>query len=379
MRIRLLREVNGAKAHSIVECDDATGVPLVESGDAERFGADEEANERATAIKAMAAKGAQVNIKRGEKMSKEYMVGKAIQSFVSGKAVTGMSEGTAADGGAVLYTAVAEIVGAGLMGSKVYARARKIPMPKGANAIKVPVDSSNPFLRASAPVVTSPAEGAQKTATKLAFDPVTLTLGKTVLYIPLTDELLQDAPALEAYVVQYGKGKIALDLDAAILTGGTGGHTAIVGASGYAVTSNLTLSSEAVAKAEIQGYVAKIQPGLSPEWYVSIGTWASIVGVLATASNIEKMLIDVRPGQERLWGLPVNVMPCLNAQCILADVGQYTVAEAALADVVTMTDGIRFDYDESVLRIVHRSAGAPTFHTKATADSLTVGAFVSKA
>lgn len=380
MKVKLVKTIKDAQIGSIVECDEKTAKELIEKNEAIEYTEKVELEEKELAIKkSLKEKETKEHINKGIKMSEnksdKYIVGKAI-SQLAGKAVTGMSEGTAGDGGNLLGTAVAELMGIAMAGSKVYSKCRKIVMPDRMNAMKVPVDTSDPWIKATAPTPTNPAEGAQKTATKLAFGARTLTLTKTVFYVPLTDELLQDVAMVDGFVRQYIRAKLATVLDYEILAGGGGGYTAIAGDSSYVASGTVSATP---TQAELYTFVNAIDDRFKDgaEWFISPALWATFVSTFNTSNNIGTQIIDVNG--MKLYGKPVNVMPCLNSEVILGDFGQYTVVEPAVNDVISVSESIRFDYDETVLRLVHRGAGAATFAKRTVADSTYIAAFCEKA
>ena len=110
---------------------------------------------------------------------------------------------------------------------------------------------------------------------------------------------------------------------------------------------------------------------------MSIALWSAAVSAFGTAANINNQLIDI--AGKKLLGIPVTVMPQLNAEVVLANLNHYTVAVPRINDVMSVSESIRFDYDETVYRLVHRGAGAATWANRTSADSLTIGAFVEKA
>lgn len=375
---------------SIVEVDDATGQALVEQGvavvyeEAEEAAEEEEVLEQAKKINILKRGKEKMEKKEFEKKSfenkKDYIasefgdnfVGKAFQNLCSGKAVTGQSEGTAADGGNLMYTAVSEVMGIAVDGSQVWAKCPKLTLPDGANAIVVPTDDSDPWVKASVPTPTNPAEGAQKTATKVAFGAATLTLTKNVMYIPSTDELLQDANMMDAYIRNYARGKMGAVLDYEILAGGGGGYAAI---SGNANTTDVTITEATPTIAQIYTMLNNIDPRLQngSEFFMSIALWQNCVSAFATAANLHNQLIHVQG--KKLIGYPVTVMPCLNDIMIFGNLSQYQVAVPANNDIMAVSEHIRFDYDETVYRLVHRGAGDIVYNSKTAADAQEVSAF----
>lgn len=375
MRIKLNKSYKDTPEHSVVECDEVTGKALIADGTAVEYTDTLSELEHKNAVKALAkaeTKTINVNVK-GKAMDKN-IIGKALRAIREGKAVTGMSEGTANDGGALVGTFVSEIMGVAMDGSKVYSKCRKIVLPARMNAAKIPVDNSDPWIKATAPVPTNPAEGGDKTATKLAFLPRTLTLAKTVLYVPVTDELLEDDATLDGFVRGYLRSKLAGTLDGEILTGNAGGYAKISGDTGYCGTASITEATPTAA--ELYAMVAQIDPRLigGAEWFIAPAQWAYIVGALATSANIQNQLIDV--SGMKLFGKAVTVMPQLTGKAILVNLSAYTVVEPSVTDVIEFSRDVRFYNDESVFRLVHRGAGALTWASRTAADATTLSAAV---
>lgn len=367
MKIRLNKEVNGAPQGSIVEVDELTAKTLIRVQEAIEYTDDVELAEKKQAVKEE-VNVPNIVVKRTKIM--ENIIGKAFRSIYDQKAVTGMSEGTAADGGNLIGTAVAEVMGIALSNSKVWSKCKKITLPDKTNSIKVPIDASDPWIVTSVPVPNFPAEGGQKTATKLAFGAQTLTLGKTVFYIPVTDELLSDVGMLDQFVRQYAFQKLAGTLDTACLSGAAS-YSGVVGNATYTTSVNI---STAPTMDQIYSAVAAIDPRLSPEWYMGPADWVQCKYAFVKADNLSMQLID--PNGMKLAGLPVNILPQLS-RIVIGDFSQYCVAVPSINDIMAVSEHIRFDYDETVYRLVHRSAGAPCWTVRTAADGTAIGAFAN--
>jgi HK97 family phage major capsid protein len=63
---------------------------------------------------------------------------------------------------------------------------------------------------------------------------------------------------------------------------------------------------------------------------------------------------------------------------VLGNFSQYIVVEPNINNVMASSDSVRFEYDETVLRLVARFGGTPGFAKRTLADSTTVAAFVVK-
>jgi HK97 family phage major capsid protein len=380
MQIKLLQDFNGTVKGSLVEVDDVTGVDLISKQIAE---IDEITKEQIeTKVNEIVQKtleseklDKQVNIRIKNMENDKFVIGKMFQ-HIAKKTITGNSEtSSAADGGNLVVTGIAELAPLVMLESKVYAKCRKVPVSTASNAMKVAFDASATFIAGSAAVASNPAEGVAGTATKLVTDAKTLTLTKTTIPIYVTEELLEDAQSVDAWIRGSLVGKMANVLDAQILASGAGGFEAVIGATGYTATQSISATP---TLAEVQAVVSKVHPNFKPEFYMSITLWNLMVGTFGTASNIMNQLIDI--SGKKLLGIPVNVMPFLSAaQLVLGDFSQYTVIEASNGDSLKINDSVRFMEGEVIYKLQHRGAGAICYKSQATGDSLTVSAFVQKA
>ena len=73
-------------------------------------------------------------------------------------------------------------------------------MTTSTNSITFPVDATAPWDAANGPQVVNLLEGAQKPPSKPSLTPFTTAVHKSIALVPMTDELLEDAPALNAYM-----------------------------------------------------------------------------------------------------------------------------------------------------------------------------------
>lgn len=377
MQIKMLTDHADSKANDIVDCDEITAGELIAAGKAEKNSQSEV--EVKAVIDSMIDKHINIHVsgkeKKMETKNVEFAIGKMFQR-IAGKTITGNSEtGSAADGGNLVFTGLAELAPLVIQNSVVYSKCRKIPVMKNANAMKVPIDASDYVIAANAPVASaSVAEGVAGSATKIVTGARTLTLAKTTIPIAVTEELLEDNAAVDAWVRASMVGKLANVLDYDVLVGASG-YTGVIGDTGYTVTQSISATP---TLAEVQAVTSKVHPLLSPEWYMSITLWNLMVGTFGTAANIQNQLINIS-GKE-LLGKKVNVMPCLSAtQLVFGDFSQYTVLESPLGDRIAVSDQVRFLEGEVVFKMTHRGAGAVTFAARPTADSLSVGAFAQKA
>ena len=377
MQLKLLKDYKEAKAGSICDVDEKQSIELIESGIAQ---IDET---KVESIKELVEEivNKEINIKKGIKVMEnkdmEFGLGKYFQNIAK-KAITGNSEtSSAADGGALVYTGLADVQNIIMAESQVYGKCDKINLSKNANAMKVPVDISDYVVKATAPVAYNPAEGSAGTASKLQFDARTLTMVKSSIYVPVTSELLEDSGAMDSFIRQALVGKMSNVLDMEVLLGSAAGYTGIVGDTGYTLTQSISATP---TLAELTTATLKVHPVLQAgaEWFMSATFWALVVNTLATEKNVAMQNINV--AERTLLGKKVNIVPCLSAtQVVFANLKGYKVIEAPLGDRLTVSDQVRFAEDEIVFKLTHRGAGAGVIKARATGDSLSVSYACQKA
>lgn len=136
---------------------------------------------------------------------------------------TGLGETVAADGGFAVGTDYAT----GIM-EKVYdtgqilGKVKRIPVSSGANSMKLPaIDESSRADGSRSGGVRAYwlEEAGALTASQPKIRQNSLTLKKVGALVYLTDELMQDAPALEAWVMQNLPGELVFKIEDAIVNG----------------------------------------------------------------------------------------------------------------------------------------------------------------
>lgn len=377
MKIVITQDMEGASKDSIVECDEVQGKQLIDEKKAHEYVETKvDVKEVEQRVKEQVSKAlVQENKMDIEKKNVEFAIGKMFRQ-IAGKAITGNSEtGSATTGPEVVYTGMAELAPLVYQNSVVYAKCRKIPVPKGATGVKLPIDTSDFVIKATAPIMSgSVAEGIAPTATNLTFTSRTLTMGKTCATVAVTDELLEDNAMMDAWVRQDLVGKIANTLDYEILRGGGGGYTAVNGDTNYCIASAISATP---TLAEYQALVSAINQQLNPEFFMSVTDWNLAVGTFGTAANIMNQLIDI--SGMKILGKKVNVVPCLaSGDVILGDFSQYTVIEGPLGDRLRVSDQVNFLTGEVVYRIDHRGAGAASLYKRICGDAKYIGGFSEK-
>jgi len=187
----------------------------------------------------------------------------------------------------------------------------------------------------------------------------------------MTDELLQDVGYLGDYVQRYAFDTLGSTLDTMILSGGPA-YTGVIGDTNT-TTVNVSTVPTVNQLFELQQAVL---PGLNPEWYIGPAMWTAIKGAMCTAANLNSQLIDITG--MKLVGRPVNAIPQLNG-IIYGDFSKYTVVNARFNNRYAISEHVNFSTDETVARLVTRSAGAPSFNKRTLLDGTVAGAFAKNA
>lgn len=106
-------------------------------------------------------------------------------------------------------------------------------MVTSSNAITVPLDQTAPWDSSGGIQAYWESEAGQKTQSKVALSELTVKANKVIVLVPMTDELLQDAPSMASYVNKKAPEKIYYKTNEAIIKGtGVGQPLGILNSAG---------------------------------------------------------------------------------------------------------------------------------------------------
>ncbi len=133
-------------------------------------------------------------------------------------ATTYGNEGTGADGG---FTVPPEFRTA--IWTKALAEenllTRCAELQTGGNSITIPKDETTPWQTSGGVQVYWESEGGTATQSKPSFQSETIRLAKLLALVPMTDELLEDAPGLDSWLRAKAPAKMAAAINTAIISG----------------------------------------------------------------------------------------------------------------------------------------------------------------
>lgn len=290
-------------------------------------------------------------------------------------AASGMNETVPSDGGFLVQqefanTLLEETIKTGILAPKC----RQQPISGNANSIKINgVDeTSRVSSRFGGIVGYWASEAEEKTKSKPKFRQIELSLKKLIGLCYATDELLQDAVALEGFIKSAFPSEFGFLVDDAIVNGSGAGQPLGFLNSGCLVTQAKeagqqadTIMAENVIKMSSRLFASSFP---NAAWYVNQMCLPQLY-TMSIAVGTGGQLVFVPPGglsaapYGMLLGRPVIPIEQCAAlgdlgDIILADLNGYILAQKGGIQS-DMSIHVRFLYDESVFRFVLRVDGQP--------------------
>ncbi|MCR4622105.1 MAG: phage major capsid protein [Clostridiales bacterium] len=239
------------------------------------------------------------------------------------------------------------------------------------------------------------AEAAQYAAVKAAIGERTTNVEKLTAYVPVTEELLEDAPAIESMINDLVAREFAFKVDDMIINGAGSSNVPLGILAGGGLVTVAKESGQAAATINIDN-ILKMRNALiaqcrkGAKWYINQDVEMALFklalpnGFIASngSSAVEEISgtfgnnIYQWPGQYgnadgMMLGMPViPIEQCAalgtKGDIILADMSQYLIVEKAAGITRQVSMHIRFDYDESVFKFSWRLGGRPDWGSAIT-------------
>lgn len=406
MKIKLVSKFETLEAGSVIEVSDNESKSFIDAGhiiyteDVQKSEQAEEIknlikevkNMSTTEVKSVEVKkeieAPNINVKP-ENVYKS--IGKALTALKLGDIkeitlkATGANEGTAADGGNLVFQLPDSLQEKMIPYATVYNDCRKVTdFPDGVYGRPIPYKNVSTLSSTSAPRTYEPGEGAAVTVTKLIYGIHDLKLGSDKCYSAITHELLSDVSYIENDVVTDMVSKLYYKRESNIMKGvysaGVQGCIGIThaGASNFLATPvahNATYTGTIIAKI-ISGIDPRIRAGA--KWYMSNSTHVTLVGLLGTGTTVSTQPLFSNNNMT-LAGYPIVIVPSMATfgsvnDILLANLAEgYTVAQKG--DItIRMSDEYLFNTDERAFLAVIRYQGAPTLRLVQYEDGVSVGA-----
>lgn len=311
---------------------------------------------------------------------------------------TGLEESTPSLGGFLVQTDFSnQLITKTHTTSRLYNMVRKIPISANSNGIKIPgIDETSRAngSRWGGIQVYWLEEGGTKTASSPKYRIMELSLKKMAGLCYLTDELMQDAPAIGAYVSDAFSDEFGFKLDDSILNGtGAGQPLGILNAPCLVSQAKETGQVAATIVYEnIKNMYARLYANgrSNMVWLINQETLPQLMAMsqpVGTGGSPVWLPAGGASGKpyDTLFGRPVYEIEQCQAlgtvgDIILADLSQYIMIEKGGMQSA-LSIHVRFVNDETVLRFVFRVDGQPLWNAAETPykGSNTVGPFVALA
>lgn len=332
----------------------------------------------------------------GEQLLAAYRAaapGGKVDERLSTRSASGLNETTPSDGGFLVQEDfVKELLKrtyeTGILASKV----KKIPISTNANGLKINAideDSRANGSRWGGVQTYWESEADELAGSKPKFKQMELSLKKLTGLCYATDELLQDASALEAVIRQAFAEEFGFKIDDAILTGSGAGEPLGILNSGALVT--VAKEANQTDKITVENLIKMWNRLWSRSrgnavWYIN----QELEPYLYTLKIGDKPVYIPAGGLSEkpygtLFGRPVVPLEQCSAagelgDIILADIGQYLLIDKGGVKAASSIH-VRFLYDENVFRFIYRVDGQPIWSKALTPykGSNTVSPFVALA
>jgi HK97 family phage major capsid protein len=298
---------------------------------------------------------------------------------------TGMNEGVGGDGGFLVQTDFSSSIWARAFDEgQILRQVRRIPISTSANGIKhayVKETSRANGSRRGGLRVYRKAEAGTVAASKPNLEQFSLQLETGMALLYLTDELLEDAAQLDAFIRAEVPKEISFMTEDEILNGnGVGRCLGILNAPALVTVAKESGQAAGSLLAEnVEKMFARMPARSLPTsaWYINQALWPQIFQLRHLTKNVagtenvsgDPMFTDAGglPGAPAgtLLGRPIIPVeycaaPGTVGDIIFADFGQYTMIEKGGVKTASSIH-VQFIYGEQVLRFTWRNNGAPGY------------------
>ncbi len=145
-------------------------------------------------------------------------IGRAMDNRLTNAASTYGDEGAGADGGFAVPPDFRREIWVKVMGEENLL-SRCAPLITGGNSITIPKDETTPWQTSGGILAYWESEAAAVTASKPNLSMSQIRLAKLMALVPVSDELLEDAPGLESWLRAKAPAKMAAKINTAIVAG----------------------------------------------------------------------------------------------------------------------------------------------------------------
>ena len=215
------------------------------------------------------------------------------------------------------------------------------------------------------------AEAASKTASKPKLRQLSIKLHKVAALCYATDELLEDAVALESFLGEAAPDELRFKVEAAIYSGdGVGKPAGWMDSPSRIIVARDTTAR--ILAADVVNMWTRLWPSLRPnaEWYVSPDADAQLYQLYLQTGVAFPFYTFTQDGVSRLFGRPINVNEYSSTLNTAGDIAliapnQYFGVRKGGVQAASSIH-VLFTTDESAFRYVMRVGGEDSWHSPIT-------------
>jgi len=287
----------------------------------------------------------------------------------------GMNESTPVDGGVLVGTDVSTVLlDKSYETGKLVNRAFKLPISQNSNSISLPVIdevSRKNGSRYGGIQMYWDGEAAQITGSKPKMGSVDLKLRNLNGLVYVTNDLLEDAAALEAWIMKKFPEEQGFKLDDAILNGTGNGMPLGITKSGalVKVPKEAGQAAKTIVALNVIKMFARFNGNINNAvWVINNDTLPQITTMTITIGTSGALVYMPPNGfagapYGTLFGIPIIPMEQCETLGTLGDIqlidmGQYIMSDKASLKIASSMH-VRFEYNETAFRFTYRADGQP--------------------
>ena len=297
--------------------------------------------------------------------------------LIANAPTTVSTEGVGVDGGYAVPPDFRQAIMQKVMGEDALI-SRTDSMTTGSNVVTFPKDETTPWQTTGGIQVYWEGENSQMTQSKVALGSNTIRLNKLTALVPVTEELLEDAPTLDSYLNRKVPEKMDFAINLALIQGnGVGRPQGVLSSPALVTVAKETsqVADTVVAENIQKMWARRYAPNSSSYiWLVhqdveeQLDNMSFKVTNVAGTENVGGWPVYMPPGglsqspYGTLKGRPVVSTDACNT---VGDLGDIILVDLTQYLTITKTSGIRqdvsihlwFDYDTLAYKFVFRVAG----------------------
>lgn len=289
------------------------------------------------------------------------------------------NEGTGADGGFAVPPEYRASIQKKVMG-EASLLSRCDQNLTSSNQLTVPIDETTPWQTSGGILAYWEAEAAQITQSKPKFDQATVRANKLAVLVPVTEELMEDSPALSSYLQSKVPEKMDFKINDAIINGsGVGQPLGILNADCLVeVDADGSQASNTITFGNIQRmYNRMYWPCRSNAVWICNQDAEAQLAAMGFPTAAAAVPVYLPPGG--LSSAPYSTLmgrPVISTEAcpVLGDVGDIIFADLSKYMALVKSGGIRsemsmhlwFDFDTTAFRFIFRVGGQPWWKASIT-------------